>query len=58
MEACGTKPAAVDYDSEEDGMVNMIDPVTLEWGGPTKGGTMPEPTRYGDWERKARCYDF
>lgn len=25
-----------------------------ELGGP-KG---PEPTRYGDWESKGRCYDF
>ena len=25
-----------------------------EVGGP-KG---PEPTRYGDWEAKGRCYDF
>lgn len=25
-----------------------------EIGGP-KG---PEPTRYGDWESKGRCYDF
>lgn len=25
-----------------------------ETGGP--GG--PEPTRYGDWERKGRCIDF
>jgi hypothetical protein len=25
-----------------------------EFGGP-KG---PEPTRYGDWERKGRCSDF
>lgn len=25
-----------------------------ETGGP-KG---PEPTRYGDWERKGRCFDF
>lgn len=25
-----------------------------EFGGP-KG---PEPTRYGDWERKGRCIDF
>jgi len=25
-----------------------------EVGGP-KG---PEPTRYGDWERNGRCYDF
>ncbi|MCY4362299.1 MAG: DUF1674 domain-containing protein [Gammaproteobacteria bacterium] len=27
---------------------------TGELGGP-KG---PEPTRYGDWERKGRCVDF
>ena len=27
---------------------------TKEVGGP-KG---PEPTRYGDWESKGRCYDF
>jgi hypothetical protein len=26
----------------------------LEAGGP-KG---PEPTRYGDWERKGKCVDF
>ncbi len=26
---------------------------------PEKGGpTGPEPTRYGDWERKGRCIDF
>ena len=29
-------------------------PPTPEIGGP-KG---PEPTRYGDWERKGRCIDF
>ena len=29
-------------------------PRTKEIGGP-KG---PEPTRYGDWERKGRCVDF
>ncbi len=29
-------------------------PVTGEIGGP-KG---PEPTRYGDWERKGRAIDF
>lgn len=28
--------------------------MTREIGGP-KG---PEPTRYGDWERKGRCSDF
>ncbi|NP_080779.2 succinate dehydrogenase assembly factor 4, mitochondrial precursor [Mus musculus] len=31
-----------------------VNPVTKEKGGP-KG---PEPTRYGDWERKGRCIDF
>ena len=29
-------------------------PAVPETGGP-KG---PEPTRYGDWERKGRCIDF
>ncbi len=29
-------------------------PATLELNGP-KG---PEPTRFGDWERKGRCVDF
>ncbi|KAF7648231.1 hypothetical protein LDENG_00160140 [Lucifuga dentata] len=31
-----------------------VNPVTKERGGP-RG---PEPTRYGDWERKGRCVDF
>ncbi|XP_028927973.1 succinate dehydrogenase assembly factor 4, mitochondrial [Ornithorhynchus anatinus] len=31
-----------------------VNPITKEKGGP-KG---PEPTRYGDWERKGRCVDF
>jgi hypothetical protein len=30
----------------------------VEWRGPTRGGARPEPTRYGDWERKGRCSDF
>ena len=30
----------------------------IEWGGPTRGGVRPEPTRYGDWERKGRVTDF
>ena len=30
------------------------EPPPVEIGGP-KG---PEPTRYGDWERKGRCFDF
>ena len=47
-----------DVDSDDEDMVPMIDPVTGEWGGPTKGGTAPEPTRFGDWERAGRCTDF
>ncbi|CAB3230951.1 unnamed protein product [Arctia plantaginis] len=33
---------------------NNTNPHTGEIGGP-RG---PEPTRYGDWERKGRCSDF
>ena len=54
-EACGPLPAEDDDLSDP---VSMIDSKTGEWGGPTKGGTMPEPTRFGDWERKGRCTDF
>lgn len=31
-----------------------VNPLTGEVGGPAG----PEPTRYGDWERKGRCIDF
>jgi hypothetical protein len=52
-------PVAVDDDDEED-MVEMFaeGPAGIEWNGPTRGGTRPEPTRYGDWERKGRISDF
>jgi len=30
----------------------------IEWGGPLRGGKNPEPTRFGDWERKGRCSDY
>ena len=33
---------------------NDVNPTTGEIGGP-RG---PEPTRYGDWERKGRVTDF
>jgi hypothetical protein len=36
------------------GFPDDINPITGEKGGP-KG---PEPTRYGDWERKGRVSDF
>ncbi|EOY23506.1 hypothetical protein QUC31_008283 [Theobroma cacao] len=39
-------------DDDEDG--DHVNKQTGEVGGP-RG---PEPTRYGDWERNGRCYDF
>ena len=44
-----TKGQAIEKNSDKD----QTKPVK-EIGGP-KG---PEPTRYGDWERKGRCVDF
>lgn len=54
----GAPAAGEASDSDDEDMVPMVDPHTGEWGGPTKGGTMPEPTRFGDWERAGRCTDF
>ena len=31
-----------------------VQPAAQEFGGPAG----PEPTRFGDWERKGRCIDF
>jgi hypothetical protein len=36
------------------GAVAATAPPPREIGGPAG----PEPTRYGDWERKGRCIDF
>jgi hypothetical protein len=44
-------PDYVEHNAEFEGERN---PVTGEIGGP-KG---KEPTRYGDWERNGRVYDF
>jgi hypothetical protein len=32
----------------------LVSTPAIEYGGPSG----PEPTRYGDWERKGRCIDF
>ncbi|RLN89406.1 hypothetical protein BBJ28_00003950 [Nothophytophthora sp. Chile5] len=47
-------------DDDEDDVEDMvaIGPSGVEYGGPTRGGKLKEPTRYGDWERKGRCSDF
>jgi hypothetical protein len=49
-------PAPKAYDEKEplEAFPNNINPKTGEIGGP-RG---PEPTRFGDWERKGRCTDF
>ncbi|KAL4155812.1 hypothetical protein PRNP1_007914 [Phytophthora ramorum] len=56
-------PAAVsedmdDEDDEDDEDMVAVGPSGVEYGGPTRGGKLKEPTRFGDWERKGRCSDF
>ena len=62
VEAAVQKAACGDLseEAEEDEMEEMFvqGPAGIEWGGPTRGGNRPEPTRFGDWERKGRCSDF
>ena len=48
-------------DEEEEMFVDAHESFEIkgkEWGGPRRGGRLPEPTRFGDWERKGRCTDF
>ncbi len=52
-----------DEEEDQEEMFVVADPVLghgtiQEWGGPRRRGTLAEPTRYGDWERKGRCTDF
>ena len=61
--ACGTpSEPGDDEDDFEEMFVNSHPSLGLgsqkEWGGPTRGGKLAEPTRFGDWERKGRCSDF
>jgi len=57
----------------KDGAADSIEPGSIPDSSPVKddkvmekpvpprelgGPTGPEPTRYGDWERKGRCIDF
>ncbi len=47
-----------DKPAEKEPQIRTLDQVLkrqpVEIGGPAG----PEPTRYGDWERKGRCIDF
>ena len=55
MQATPEFPAAAAQDPSAPEPVAVTPPPRpREIGGPTG----PEPTRYGDWERKGRCIDF
>jgi hypothetical protein len=64
--ACGEVSATddehdIDQMEQEDMFVDAhesFEHTKKEWGGPRRGGRLPEPTRFGDWERKGRCSDF
>lgn len=49
-----TRPDEIDLEIQRPDNVDNKSASKEETGGP-KG---PEPTRYGDWERKGRCIDF
>ena len=53
---CGPEDDPNDLDEMEEMFIEG--PAGLEWNGPTRGGRRPEPTRFGDWERKGRASDF
>ena len=52
------KELDVDEDNEYEDMFVKTAFQNMEWGGPLRGGRLPEPTRFGDWERKGRCTDY
>lgn len=59
--SCGDKIEEDDEDELEEMEEMLVPGPSLnqkEWGGPTRGGRRPEPTRFGDWERKGRISDF
>ena len=57
-EKCGPVPDEDEDDLNEWEEMFIPGPAGIEWNGPTRGGKRPEPTRYGDWERKGRASDF
>lgn len=42
----------------EDLLVESADELAASPTGERGGPRGPEPTRFGDWERKGRCFDF
>jgi len=47
-------PDATDRDAPHPGADRVTRDTIKEIGGPSG----PDPTRYGDWERRGRCIDF
>jgi hypothetical protein len=57
--SCGDKEELDDESEDlEEMLVDGPSCGQKEWGGPTRGGKRPEPTRFGDWERNGRISDF
>ncbi len=62
-ESAGVRPDITVKDAGEVGTLKTPEPgiaeVGTQAGGREIGGPEgPEPTRFGDWERKGRCIDF
>lgn len=47
-------PCAISANADRQGALDGAQVTAREIGGPAG----PEPTRFGDWERKGRCIDF
>ena len=59
----GVSPAAIDNVGSDSSNARAAQKVKKPSAGRSKireigGPESPEPTRYGDWERKGRCVDF
>lgn len=53
-EVAGEQPTSQLKETDKERVAPIGSKLEKEIGGP-KG---PEPTRYGDWEAKGRCFDF
>ena len=61
VDGCAVDAAqTTDAQSVEPVAVDTVDSDQAELSRPKEvgGPAGPEPTRYGDWERKGRCIDF
>ena len=52
------KSAAITQSNSAEGKIVSENDAPVERQLETGGPSGPEPTRYGDWERKGRCIDF